>query len=81
MLFEVDVQRASGSFHLDFLGGFTNAYHNVSNILVRIAKDSNTLAKGSVLLASHYDSALGTAAATDAAAQVHEGTTAAARSE
>nr|XP_032808896.1 endoplasmic reticulum metallopeptidase 1 [Petromyzon marinus] len=33
----VDLQRPSGSFNLDFLGGFTSVYANVSNVVVRLS--------------------------------------------
>ena len=33
---DVDVQHASGSFHLDFLDGFTSSYSNVTNIVARL---------------------------------------------
>ena len=89
---QVQLQRPSGSFDLDFLGGFTSSYTNVTNILARIAPkgslgagsdrgaggssggspagsdaggSSSRGAGASLLVSGHFDSALGTPAATD----------------
>ena len=61
---EVSVQHPSGSFHLDFLGGLTHIYHNITNIVVRF-QQKNTTPEHAFLVNAHYDSALGTAAASD----------------
>jgi hypothetical protein len=67
---EVSVQHPSGTFDLDFLGGFTSAYVNVTNIAARItpreARYASQAPNATALLVSaHFDSALGTQAATD----------------
>ncbi len=61
---EVSVQQPSGSFFLDFLGGFTNVYSNVTNIAVRFSKKGSS-PEHAFLINAHYDSALGTVAASD----------------
>lgn len=61
---EVSVQQPSGSFYLDFLGGFTSIYDNVTNIAVRFTRKGST-PEHAFLINAHYDSALGTVAASD----------------
>jgi hypothetical protein len=70
---EVDVQHASGALAYTFVYAyFTNAYQNVTNILVRLRPAAAAAAAGgggsrpSVLVSAHYDSALGTPGASDA---------------
>ena len=33
---DLDIQRASGAFPIDFLDGFTNVYADVGNVVVRL---------------------------------------------
>ena len=73
---EVDVQRPSGSFDLNFLGGFTSSYQNVTNILARLyykgPDDPPSIDRRAVsfLVSAHFDSALGSPAASDDAANI-----------
>ncbi|XP_064386315.1 endoplasmic reticulum metallopeptidase 1-like isoform X1 [Halichondria panicea] len=62
---EVSVQEVSGSFYIDFLGGMTHIYQNISNIAVRLSRKSSKEPEHSFLINSHYDSALGTVGASD----------------
>jgi len=61
---EMTVQHPTGSFHFDFLGGMTNVYQNITNVIARISHKPTSKANA-VLLSAHYDSALGSPAATD----------------
>ena len=65
VVFEIDVQRPSGTFTLDFIGGFTSVYRNVTNILVRLAPKENYPPKDSVLISAHFDSIPGGPGASD----------------
>ncbi|KAI9911750.1 hypothetical protein PsorP6_009695 [Peronosclerospora sorghi] len=64
---EVDVQRPSGAFGVDFPAHFQNIYANVTNILVRVARSPLThdARDNSLLISAHYDAAIGGAAASD----------------
>ncbi|GMF56739.1 unnamed protein product [Phytophthora fragariaefolia] len=64
---EVDVQRPSGAFGLDFIAQFQNIYANVTNILVKVAPPDATpeVLNNSLMISSHYDAAIGGAAASD----------------
>ncbi len=61
---EVSVQHPSGSFYLDFLGGMTHIYDNLTNVIVRF-NQNNRPVKHSLLLNCHFDSAIGSPAASD----------------
>ncbi|CDQ98020.1 unnamed protein product, partial [Oncorhynchus mykiss] len=50
----VDVQRPTGSFSIDFLGGFTSYYDRVSNIAVRLEPKAG--AQHLMLANCHFDS-------------------------
>ena len=50
---EVDSRRTSGSFYLDFIGGFTNVYNNINNVMVRFSPRIG--ARDSLLINCHYD--------------------------
>jgi len=71
---DIDIQRPSGSFHIDFISGFTNAYQDVTNVVVRLRSpresDDDYDDIPSILINSHFDSALGTVAASDDVVQV-----------
>lgn len=67
---QVDVQRPSGAFSSGFLEGFTNVYHNVSNIVVMIEGTDNSEKQKSLLVSAHYDTAIGTPAASDDAVMI-----------
>lgn len=68
---DIEVSRhvGSGSFYLDFLGGFTSTYENVQNVLV-LLKGLHPPEDGMLMLSAHYDSAVGVPAASDNAANV-----------
>jgi len=53
---DVDVQRVSGTFSLDFLGQFTNCYDNVNNIIVKLCPKRGS--NDSLLVNCHYDTAV-----------------------
>ena len=61
---EISVQHPSGSFHLNFLGGLNHIYQNVTNIVVKLSR-KGTNPRHAFLINAHYDSALGTVAASD----------------
>lgn len=63
---ELEVQRPSGAFGLNFMAQFQNIYANVTNILVRVSPKSNPEALDhALMLSSHYDAAIGGGAASD----------------
>ncbi|KAG7383940.1 Endoplasmic reticulum metallopeptidase 1 [Phytophthora pseudosyringae] len=64
---DVDVQRPSGAFGLDFIAQFQNIYANVTNILVKVSPPdaSPEALNNSLMISSHYDAAIGGAAASD----------------
>ena len=66
----VDIHRPSGAFSSDFLEGFTNIYHNVSNVVVLIEGTAPPSEQRSVLVNAHFDTALGTPAASDDAVMI-----------
>jgi hypothetical protein len=61
------IQRPTGAFGLNFLEQFQNIYANITNIVVRVSPRgaSPEVLNNSLLLSSHYDAALGSAAASD----------------
>ena len=61
---EVSIQHPSASYFLDFLGGLTHIYHNVTNIVARLSR-KGTDRRNAFLVNAHFDSALGTVAASD----------------
>ena len=61
---EIDVQHPSGSFYLGFLGGLTHLYDNLTNVVVRFSR-KGTNPDHAFLINAHFDSALGTVAASD----------------
>lgn len=61
---EISLQYPSGHYYLDFLGGMTHLYHNVTNIAVRFSR-KGTSPDHAFLINAHFDSALGTVAASD----------------
>lgn len=50
---ELDVQRASGDFNLEFLDGMTNVYRNLQNVVVKIGSRINS--GHSLLINCHFD--------------------------
>lgn len=61
---ELSLQRVSGSFSLNFPDYMTHLYHNVSNIVVRFRRRGSS-PEHALLINAHYDSALGSPAASD----------------
>ena len=61
---ELSLQYPDGHYFLDFLGGMTHFYHNVTNIVVRFSKKGSS-PQNAFLINAHFDSALGSIAASD----------------
>ncbi|KAM9137920.1 endoplasmic reticulum metallopeptidase 1 isoform 2-T2 [Pangshura tecta] len=59
----VDIQRPTGSFSIDFLGGFTSYYANITNVVVKLEPRNG--AKHAVLSNCHFDSVPNTPGASD----------------
>ncbi|NXF48598.1 ERMP1 metallopeptidase, partial [Oceanites oceanicus] len=59
----VDVQRPTGSFSIDFLGGFTSYYANITNVVVKLEPQNG--AQHAVLSNCHFDSVPNTPGASD----------------
>jgi len=53
---DVDVQRVSGTFAIDFLGQFTSCYDNVNNVVAKLCPKH--IADDSLLVNCHYDTAV-----------------------
>lgn len=66
---QIERQFGSGSFTLDFLGGFTSVYRDVQNVLVLLVGQA-PVEDGILMLSAHYDSPAGAHAASDNAANV-----------
>ena len=63
----LETQSASGHYYLDFLGGFTVAYRNLTNVVARVRGRQPGCA---LLISSHFDSAIGSVATSDANAEI-----------
>ena len=61
---ETSVQHPSGHFYLEFLGGLTHIYENLTNVVVRL-KGAGQSSDHTLLVNCHFDSALGSPAASD----------------
>ncbi|MGH0151082.1 UNVERIFIED_CONTAM: hypothetical protein FKN15_052637 [Acipenser sinensis] len=59
----VDVQKPTGSFTIDFLGGFTSYYDRVSNVVVKLEPKRG--AKHAMLANCHFDSVANSPGASD----------------
>ncbi|XP_049752739.1 endoplasmic reticulum metallopeptidase 1 isoform X2 [Elephas maximus indicus] len=59
----VDVQRPTGSFSIDFLGGFTSYYDNITNVVVKLEPRGG--AQHAVLANCHFDSVANSPGASD----------------
>ncbi|XP_015194061.2 endoplasmic reticulum metallopeptidase 1 isoform X2 [Lepisosteus oculatus] len=59
----VDIQRPTGSFSIDFLGGFTSYYDKVTNIAVKLEPKQG--AKHAMLANCHFDSVANSPGASD----------------
>ena len=67
---EIERQEGSGSFSLDFLGGFTSVYQGVQNVLIMLHSKKHPPQEGVLMISAHYDSPVGTKGASDNAANV-----------
>lgn len=54
----VDIQRPTGTFTIDFLGGFTSYYANITNVVVKLEPRNG--ATHAVLSNCHFDSVVNT---------------------
>ena len=61
---EVSLQHPSGQFFLQFLGGLTHVYHNVTNVVVRLTRAGSNPSHA-LLVNAHFDSAIGSPGASD----------------
>ncbi|NXT30030.1 ERMP1 metallopeptidase, partial [Syrrhaptes paradoxus] len=59
----VDIQRPTGSFHLNFVGGFTSYYANITNVVVKLEPRNG--AENAVLSNCHFDSVPNSPGASD----------------
>ncbi|XP_044512971.1 endoplasmic reticulum metallopeptidase 1 [Gracilinanus agilis] len=59
----VDVQHPTGSFSIDFLGGFTSYYDNITNVVVKLEPRNG--AQHAVLSNCHFDSVANSPGASD----------------
>ncbi|XP_073908026.1 endoplasmic reticulum metallopeptidase 1 isoform X2 [Castor canadensis] len=59
----VDIQRPTGSFSIDFLGGFTSYYDNITNVVVKLEPRDG--AQHAVLANCHFDSVANSPGASD----------------
>uniref|UniRef100_A0A5F9CE15 Endoplasmic reticulum metallopeptidase 1 n=1 Tax=Oryctolagus cuniculus TaxID=9986 RepID=A0A5F9CE15_RABIT len=62
-MISVDVQRPTGSFSIDFLGGFTSYYDNITNVVVKLEPRDG--AQHAVLANCHFDSVANSPGASD----------------
>lgn len=51
---ELDVQKASGAFNLEFLDGMTNVYRDIQNVVVKVGSEIKS--PHSLLINCHFDS-------------------------
>lgn len=61
---ELSLQRPSGSFSIDFPDRMTQLYQNISNVVVRFRRRGSK-PEHAILINAHYDSAVGSPAASD----------------
>ncbi|XP_078426705.1 endoplasmic reticulum metallopeptidase 1 isoform X1 [Cetorhinus maximus] len=59
----VDIQRPTGFFSIDFLGGFSSYYDNITNVVVKLEPKNG--AKHAVLANCHFDSVANSPGASD----------------
>ncbi|KAK3709030.1 hypothetical protein QZH41_014908 [Actinostola sp. cb2023] len=65
IVIEIDVQRPTGTFVLEFLDGFTSHYYNITNIVVRVSPVTNYPPDHTVLVNAHFDSVPNSLGASD----------------
>eukprot|EP00298_Acanthocystis_sp_HF-20_P009627 c18414_g1_i2.p1 GENE.c18414_g1_i2~~c18414_g1_i2.p1 ORF type:complete len:955 (+),score=351.01 c18414_g1_i2:74-2938(+) len=66
----MEFHHPSGAFSTGFLEGFTNVYDNVTNVLFYVPGNAPEEEQKTVLLSAHFDSSLGTVAASDDAVMI-----------
>ncbi|KAJ6669537.1 hypothetical protein lerEdw1_000085 [Lerista edwardsae] len=59
----VDIQRPTGTFSIDFLGGFTSYYDNITNVVVKLEPRNG--AEHAILSNCHFDSVPNSPGASD----------------
>lgn len=64
VVIEISKQLVSGHYHLNFLGGMTHLYQNITNIVAKLYT-KGTSPEHAFLINAHYDSALGSIGASD----------------
>ncbi|KAJ8969459.1 hypothetical protein NQ317_008791 [Molorchus minor] len=62
-IIELDIQKASGAFNLEFLDGMTNVYNDLQNIVVKVGSKINS--SHSLLINCHFDSVVDSPGASD----------------
>ncbi|CAH0550191.1 unnamed protein product [Brassicogethes aeneus] len=60
---ELDVQKASGAFNLEFLDGMTNVYQDLQNVVVKVGSKINS--SHSLLINCHFDTVVDSLGASD----------------
>ncbi|KAJ8960218.1 hypothetical protein NQ318_003942 [Aromia moschata] len=60
---ELDIQKASGAFNLDFLDGMTNVYVDLQNVVVKVGSKINS--PHSLLINCHFDTVVDSPGASD----------------
>ena len=65
VVLDIDLQRPSGHFTIDFLEGFTSYYRNVSNVVARVGSRGSHHTTHSILINAHFDSSFGSPSASD----------------
>eukprot|EP00127_Corallochytrium_limacisporum_P005337 Clim_evm13s203 gene=Clim_evmTU13s203 len=61
---DIDVQKPTGVFWLDFLSGFTNAYDRVTNVIVRVS-DAGRISHDAIMFNCHFDTSMDAVGASD----------------
>ena len=61
---EISVQTPTGGYYVDFLGGITHIYQNITNVVVRLSR-RGIRPLHAFMVNAHYDSALGSYSASD----------------
>ncbi|XP_018563035.1 endoplasmic reticulum metallopeptidase 1 isoform X1 [Anoplophora glabripennis] len=60
---QLDIQKASGAFNLEFLDGMTNVYQDVQNVVVKVGSEIDS--PHSLLINCHFDSVVDSPGASD----------------
>lgn len=65
IILDIELQRPSGTYSIDFLEGFTSYYKNISNVVARVSSKKKYPTKHSILVNAHFDSSFGGPGASD----------------